>query len=133
MLSRMGRMPAQQRHRTRPWTSIWGPRTAQRAPRKRAPEQDGITNEMLTHPSDADRHRLLDLVILSWRRGELPQTWANAIIIPVNKKGKPQEEDRIVAPDQAAELHLQASRAAEWSHLPHPKVARRTLPSPGRL
>lgn len=41
--------------------------------KKKSPEKDGIINEMLN---------------CNWKRGKAPQAWTEAILIPVQKKGK---------------------------------------------
>ena len=56
---------------------------------RKAPGLDGITNEMLVHLSDLAREKLLELINMTWTRGELPTAWKRAVIVPIHKKGKP--------------------------------------------
>jgi ribonuclease HI len=55
---------------------------------KKSPGPDGISNEMLAHLGCAAVNKLLDIFNLSWKEGQVPQVWKEAVIIPVHKKGK---------------------------------------------
>jgi len=52
------------------------------------PGPDAITNEMLTHLGNKATCTLLDVFNHSWATGTLPQTWREARMIPILKKGK---------------------------------------------
>ena len=56
--------------------------------KKKAPGPDNITNEMLQHLGNTALQKLLDIFNLSWNKGELPQIWKEARMIPILKKGK---------------------------------------------
>ena len=47
---------------------------------------DAITNKILTHLGNKATCKLLE--IFSWATGTLPQTWREASMIPILKKGK---------------------------------------------
>ena len=56
--------------------------------KKKSPGPDGITNEMIIHLHTAARLKLLEIVNLSWEKGQVPQLWKEAVMIPIHKKGK---------------------------------------------
>ena len=56
-------------------------------PRK-SPGPDNITNEMLQNLGNTALIKLLQVFNLSWETGTVPQTWREAIMIPILKKGK---------------------------------------------
>ena len=56
--------------------------------KKKAPGPDGITNEMLMHLPRLSLQKLLDIFNLTWEKGDVPQQWKEAIMIPILKKGK---------------------------------------------
>ena len=56
--------------------------------KKKAPGPDNITNEMIQHLGNTALQKLLDIYNLSWNKGELPQIWKEAKMIPILKKGK---------------------------------------------
>ena len=56
--------------------------------KKKAPGPDNITNEMLQHLGNKALQKLLDIFNLSWNKGQLPQIWKEARMIPILKKGK---------------------------------------------
>ena len=55
---------------------------------KKSPGPDKIHNEMLLHLGPKSRKKLLQLFNDSWREGVVPQSWREAIMIPIHKKGK---------------------------------------------
>ena len=55
---------------------------------KKSPGPDAITNEMLTHLGNKATCKLLEIFNHSWATGTLPQTWREATMIPILKKGK---------------------------------------------
>ncbi|CAG2211109.1 unnamed protein product [Mytilus edulis] len=55
---------------------------------KKSPGPDNITNEMLQHLGNSSLNTLLDIFNLSWRQGQVPQCWKEAIMMPILKKGK---------------------------------------------
>ena len=55
---------------------------------KKYPGKDGITNEMIGHLGKTAKQKLLMTYNQSWKTGEFPHTWKEAIIIPIVKKGK---------------------------------------------
>ena len=56
--------------------------------KKKSPGPDNITNEMLQHLGSTALSKLLAIYNLSWSKGEVPQCWKEARMIPVLKKGK---------------------------------------------
>ena len=54
---------------------------------KKSSGPDAITNEMLTHLGNKATCTLLDIFNHSWASGTLPQTWREATLIPILKKG----------------------------------------------
>ncbi|VDI60877.1 Hypothetical predicted protein [Mytilus galloprovincialis] len=56
--------------------------------KKKSPGPDNITNEMLQHLGNSSLNTLLDIFNLSWRQGQVPQCWKDAIMMPILKKGK---------------------------------------------
>lgn len=56
--------------------------------KKKAPGPDNITNEMLQHLGNLALKTLLDILNLSWRQGQVPQCWKEAIMMPILKRGK---------------------------------------------
>jgi hypothetical protein len=56
--------------------------------KKKSPGSDNITNEMLQHRGNSALGTLLDIFNLSWRQGQVPQCWKQAIMMPILKKGK---------------------------------------------
>ena len=56
--------------------------------KKKAPGPDNITNEMIQHLRNTALQKPLDIYNLSWNKGELPQIWKEAKMIPILKKGK---------------------------------------------
>ena len=55
---------------------------------KRSPGPDKITNEMLLHLGPKASSKLLQIYNNSWKTGNIPQSWREASMIPVHKKGK---------------------------------------------
>jgi len=55
---------------------------------KKAPGKDGITNEMIKHLGNYAKQKLLEIFNLSWQSGKFPDSWKEAIITPIHKKGK---------------------------------------------
>ena len=55
---------------------------------KKSPGPDEITNEMLKFLGNRGKTKLLEVINLSWKTGNLPQLWREAEMIPVYKKGK---------------------------------------------
>ena len=56
----------------------------------KSPGPDKIHNEMLKHLGPWGKDTLLSLINLTWREGQLPQMWKNAIITPILKKARSQ-------------------------------------------
>ena len=54
----------------------------------KSPGPDKITNEMLQHLGDKAKSTLLKIFNNSWRTGHVPQSWREANMIPILKKGK---------------------------------------------
>ena len=61
-------------------------------PAKKAAGLDQVSNEMLVRLGERGRQRLLELINLSWSRGEMPAAWKKAVITPILKRGKPPEK-----------------------------------------
>ena len=55
---------------------------------KRSPGPDKITNEMLLHLGPKANSKLLQIFNNSWKTGNIPQSWREATMIPILKKGK---------------------------------------------
>ena len=47
---------------------------------------------MLKHLDSTGRTAILCLINLTWRTGDIPKMWRNAILTPILKKGKPQDD-----------------------------------------
>ena len=58
----------------------------------KSPGPDHIHNEMLKHLGLIGRTAILCLINLTWRTGNIPKAWRNAILTPILKKGKPQDD-----------------------------------------
>ena len=56
--------------------------------KKKAPGPDNITNEMLQHLGPLALRKLLEIFNLSLEKGEVPQCWKEARMVPILKKGK---------------------------------------------
>ena len=56
--------------------------------KKKSPGPDGITNEMIIHLHTTARLKLLEIFNLIWEKGQVPQLWKEAVMIPIHKKGK---------------------------------------------
>lgn len=55
---------------------------------KKAPGKDGILNDMLKHLGRISRQKLLLIYNQSWSKGKFPDSWREAIIVPILKKKK---------------------------------------------
>ena len=55
---------------------------------KKSPGLDAISNEMLTDLGNKTTCKLLEIFNHSWATGTLPQTWREATMIPILKKGE---------------------------------------------
>ena len=58
----------------------------------KAPGPDHVHNEMLKLLDSNGRKAILFLINLTWRTGDIPKMWRNAILTPILKKGKPQDD-----------------------------------------
>nr|KAG5698628.1 hypothetical protein BaRGS_003142 [Batillaria attramentaria] len=56
--------------------------------KEKSPGPDCITNEHLQHLGLAARKVLLKIFNVSWTNASVPQTWRDATMIPIHKKGK---------------------------------------------
>ena len=56
--------------------------------KRKSPGPDDITNEMLSHLGNTAQQKLLDIFNLSWKTGQVPQSWKEATMIPILKHGK---------------------------------------------
>ena len=54
--------------------------------KKKSPGKDEITNEMLIGLGTTAKVKLLAVLNCSWKTGIVPQSWKEAILIPVHKK-----------------------------------------------
>ena len=59
---------------------------------KKSPGPDGITNEMLINAGKPALYKLLEIFNKTWQEGSLPQSWREATMIPIHKKGKSKTE-----------------------------------------
>ena len=55
---------------------------------KKAPGPDVVTNEMLRHLRPKAKDKLLQVISLSWKTGDVPQEWRPATVVPIPKSGK---------------------------------------------
>ena len=55
---------------------------------KKSPGLDKITNKMLEHLGTKATSKLLGIFNNSWRTGYVPQSWREADIVPIHRKGK---------------------------------------------
>ena len=55
---------------------------------KKSPGPDRITNEMLEHLGTKAKSKLLGIFNNSWKTGHVPQSWREADMVPIHKKGK---------------------------------------------
>ncbi|CAG2191739.1 unnamed protein product [Mytilus edulis] len=56
--------------------------------KKKSPGPDNITNEMLQHLGNSSFKYFAGHFNLSWRQGQVPQCWKDAIMMQILKKGK---------------------------------------------
>ena len=50
--------------------------------------KDQICYVMLNHLSESSKDILLELYKKVWRKGKLPQSWKEAVVVPIHKPGK---------------------------------------------
>src|ERR1700733_5697531 len=55
---------------------------------RKSPGVDGVSNEMIKNLGTAAKTKLLQIFNTCWTSGEVPQTWREAIMIPLLKPGK---------------------------------------------
>ena len=55
---------------------------------KKAPGKDGICNDMIKHLGTETKEKFLLIINQSWESGKFPDSWKEAVIIPIKKKGK---------------------------------------------
>ena len=65
---------------------------------RKAPGPDRIHSEMILWLGPVGKDVLLRLINLSWKTGELPQIWKNALLMPILKKDKNPAEPRSFRP-----------------------------------
>ena len=63
-----------------------------RLKQRKSPGPDGITNEMLINAGKPALYKLLEIFNKTWQEGSLPQSWREATMIPIHKKGKSKTE-----------------------------------------
>ena len=63
-----------------------------------APGSDGVTNEMLIYLGREAKKVLLQIFNQSWKYGQIPTKWKEAIIIPIHKKGKDKSSPKSYRP-----------------------------------
>ena len=54
----------------------------------KSPGPDKITNEIIKHLGPKAKKILLEIVNKSWKSGQVPQSWREAHMVPIHKKGK---------------------------------------------
>ena len=59
---------------------------------KKSPGPDCITNEIIINLGKPALYKLLGIYNTSWEEGSLPQSWREAIMIPIHKPGKAKTE-----------------------------------------
>ena len=59
---------------------------------RKSPGQDKIHNEMLVHLGIKGKLAVLSFINFTWNERKFPKAWRNAVVSPILKKGKPQEE-----------------------------------------
>jgi ribonuclease HI len=55
---------------------------------RKSPGIDGVSNEMIKHLGSPAKTKLLQIFNICWTSGKVPQTWREAIMIPLKKPGK---------------------------------------------
>ena len=60
--------------------------------KNKSPGRDAITNEMIQHLGTKARSVLLKILNKSWKEGTVPQTWKEATMVPIHKKGKGKQD-----------------------------------------
>ena len=55
---------------------------------RKSPGVDEVTNEMINNLGTAAKTKLLQIYNKCWTSGQVPQTWREAIMIPLSKPGK---------------------------------------------
>ena len=66
-------------------------------PRK-APGPDKISNEMIHHLGATGKTKLLNFINMTWQNGTLPKAWKTAIVRPILKTGKPEDDIKSFRP-----------------------------------
>ena len=59
----------------------------QRLKNRKAPEDCGITGEMLKASGEVVVQWLHNIIDLAWRSGSVPADWQKALTVPIHKKG----------------------------------------------
>ena len=59
---------------------------------KKSPGLDGITNEILINAGKPALYKILEIFNKTWQEGSLPQSWREATMIPIYKKGESKTE-----------------------------------------
>ena len=59
---------------------------------RKAPGPDKISNEMILHLGPVGKSTLLNFINKTWQSGVLPKSWKSAIVRPILKKGKPEDD-----------------------------------------
>jgi hypothetical protein len=54
---------------------------------EKAPGTDSISSELTKHGGSTPKQILYNLILLIWKKEELPKDWTEGIICPVHKKG----------------------------------------------
>ena len=67
-------------------------RAMKKLKKHKSPGLDKIHNEMLSNLGKTGKQAILCLINKTWRTGEIPKARKNAIVSPILKKGKPQED-----------------------------------------
>ena len=67
-------------------------RAMKKLKKRKAPGQDKLHNEMLINLEETGRRAILCLINKTMETGTIPKAWRNAVISPILKKGKPQED-----------------------------------------
>ena len=76
---------------------------------RKSPGPDKISNEMLKNLGDKAKQKLLKIFNQSWKLGSVPQSWKDAHMIPIHKKGKTKKDPKKLPPNQSDKLHRQST------------------------
>ena len=65
---------------------------------RKSPGPDKVSNEMLKNLGNKAKQKLLDIFNQSWKLGSVPQSWKDANMLPIHKKGKNKKDAKSYRP-----------------------------------